>query len=101
MKVRITKHLTSVRKFDLVVKEIVCMLASGSSNRSSRGVARILGVDKCNIWKALGRQIHLDTMNLCFLDYKEASLTFKCSTSILEGFGNTILDKLDHNFTQS
>jgi hypothetical protein len=56
MKAGITKHLTSLRKFDLVVvKEIMCMLASGSSNGSNRSVARILGVDKCNIRKALGR----------------------------------------------
>jgi hypothetical protein len=33
------------------------MLASSSSNGSSRGVARILGVDKLNIWKALGRRV--------------------------------------------
>jgi hypothetical protein len=42
MKARITKRLTCQRKFDLiVVKEIVCMLAFGSSNGSSRGVVRI------------------------------------------------------------
>jgi hypothetical protein len=50
----IVKHegnnYTKLNKFDLVVvKKIVCMLASGSSNGSSRGVARILGVDKCKI----------------------------------------------------
>jgi hypothetical protein len=56
MKVEITTHLTSPRKSDLVVaKKIMCMLTFGSSNGSSRGVARILDVDKCNIRKALGR----------------------------------------------
>jgi hypothetical protein len=50
MKARITKHLTSPRKFNLIIaKKNVCMLAFGLSNGSSRGVARILGVDKPNI----------------------------------------------------
>jgi hypothetical protein len=42
MKARTTKHLKGQRKFDLVVaKEIVCMLASSSSNGSTRGVAKV------------------------------------------------------------
>jgi predicted metallopeptidase len=56
MKARIIKHLVSQKKFDLVVvKDIVCMLASRSSNGSSKGVAKVLGVDKRNIQKAMGR----------------------------------------------
>ncbi len=56
MKARITKHLVGQRKFDLiVVKDIVCMLAFGSSNGSNRGVAKVLGVNKCNIQRGMGR----------------------------------------------
>jgi hypothetical protein len=67
MKVGITEHLTSPRKSNLVIsKEIMYMLASNSSNGNSRGVARILGVDKRNIRKALGRQVQLDTMKDVF-----------------------------------
>jgi hypothetical protein len=67
MKARITKHLTGQKKFDLVVvKDIVCMLAFGSSNGSNRGVAKVLGVNKCNIWKGMGRQIQLETMKSAF-----------------------------------
>jgi hypothetical protein len=44
----------------------MCMLASSSSNGSSRGFARILGADKHNIRKALGRRVQLDTMKDVF-----------------------------------
>jgi hypothetical protein len=67
MKVGITEHLTSPRKSDLVVsKEIVCMLASGSSNGNNGRVVRILGANKHNIQKALGRRVQLDTMKDVF-----------------------------------
>jgi hypothetical protein len=56
MKARITKHLVGQRKFDLiVVKDIVCMLAFGSSNGSNRGVAKVVGVNKRNIQRGMGR----------------------------------------------
>jgi hypothetical protein len=56
MKARITKHSIGQKKFDLVVvKDIVCMLAFRSSNGSSKGVAKVLGVDKRNIQKGMGR----------------------------------------------
>jgi hypothetical protein len=67
MKAGITKHLKGQRKFNLVVaREIVCMLASSSSNGSNKDVVRVLGVDKCNIRKALGKQVQLDTMKDVF-----------------------------------
>jgi hypothetical protein len=56
MKARITRHLVGQKKFDLVVvKDIVCMLAFRSSNGCNKGVAKVLGVDKRNIQKGMGR----------------------------------------------
>jgi len=56
--VGLRQHLTSPRKFELIVaREIACMLTSSSSNGSNKGVARILDVDNHNIWKALGRWV--------------------------------------------
>jgi hypothetical protein len=50
MKARITKHLIGQKKFNLVVvKDIVCMLAFGSSNDNNKGVTKVLGVNKHNI----------------------------------------------------
>jgi hypothetical protein len=67
MKARITKHLIGQKKFYLiVVKDIVCMLAFGSSNINNRGVAKVLGVNKDNIWKGMGRQMQLETMKSAF-----------------------------------
>jgi len=99
MKARIIEHLTSPRKFNLIiVKKIVCMLASGLSNCSSRGVARILGVDKPNIRNVLERRIQLDTMK-DFFGLHGGELMFICSTWILERYSNIILDKPNQNFT--
>jgi hypothetical protein len=67
MKTGITKHLKGQRKSDLVIsREIVCILTSSSSNGNSKGVTRVLGVDKHNIRKALGRGVQLDTMKDVF-----------------------------------
>jgi hypothetical protein len=49
MKVGITKHLRGQRKSNFVVKKIRFMLASSLFNGSNMGIARVLGVDKCNI----------------------------------------------------
>jgi hypothetical protein len=58
MKARITKKLVSQKKFDLVVvKVIVCMLTCGSTNSSNKGVAKVLGVNKRNIQKGMGKQM--------------------------------------------
>jgi hypothetical protein len=65
MKARITKHLVGQKKFDLVVvKDIVYMLTFGSSNGSNRGAAKVLGVNKCNIRRGMGRQMQLETMKV-------------------------------------
>jgi hypothetical protein len=54
MKFGITSHLVGPKQIQLVVaKDIVCMLGSGSSIGSSKGVAKVLGVDKRNMRKAL------------------------------------------------
>jgi hypothetical protein len=67
MKIKITKHLVGQKKFDLVVvKDIVCMLTSRSSNGNSKGVAKLLGVDKGNIQKGMGRGVQLDNMKNAF-----------------------------------
>lgn len=67
MKARITKRLVGQKKFDLVVvRNIVCMLAFGSSNGSNRGVAKVLGVNKRNIWKGMWRQMQLESMKSAF-----------------------------------
>jgi hypothetical protein len=33
----------------------VCMLAFGSTNSSNKVVAKVLGVDKQNVWKDMGK----------------------------------------------
>jgi hypothetical protein len=54
MKYGITNHLVGPNHTQLVVaKSIICMIASSSSIGSSKGVAKVLGVDKRNIRKAL------------------------------------------------
>jgi hypothetical protein len=54
MKFGITSHLVGPKKTQLVVaKNIVCMLAFGSSIDNYRNVIKVLGVDKRNIRKAL------------------------------------------------
>jgi len=56
MMARITKHLIGQKKFDLVVvKDIVCMLAFGSSNVNNKGVAKVLNVNKHKIRRGMGR----------------------------------------------
>jgi hypothetical protein len=56
MKSGITHYLTSAKQFQLVVaKEVVCMLAYNASIGSSRGVVKVLEVDKQNIRRALER----------------------------------------------
>jgi hypothetical protein len=50
------KHLVGQKKSDLVLpKDIVCMLAFGSTNSSNKVVAKVLGVDKHNVQKDTGR----------------------------------------------
>lgn len=67
MKARIIEHLMGQKKSDLVVvKDIMCMLASRSSNGSNKGVAKVLDVDKSNIQKGMGRCVQLDTMKNAF-----------------------------------
>jgi hypothetical protein len=54
MKYGITSHLVNPKQTQLVVaKDTICMLASGSLIANSRGVVKVLGVDKKNIRKAL------------------------------------------------
>ncbi len=54
MKYGITNHLVGPKHIQHVVaKDIVCMFASGSLIGSSKGVAKVLGVDKINIRNAL------------------------------------------------
>jgi hypothetical protein len=54
MKFGITSHLVGPKYTQLVAtKDIVCMLGSSSSIGSSKGVAKVLGVDKRNIRKPL------------------------------------------------
>jgi hypothetical protein len=56
MKARIIEHLVGQKKSDLVVvKDIMCMLASMSSNGNSKGVTKVLGVDKHTMQKGMGR----------------------------------------------
>jgi hypothetical protein len=44
------EHLVGQKKFDLILaKDIVCMLAFGSTNSSNKVVAKVLGVDKQNV----------------------------------------------------
>ncbi len=67
MKVGITKHLTRKQKSQIVVaKVIVCMLASSSIVSNKKGIAKVLGVDKRNIRKALNRRMQLDITNNVF-----------------------------------
>jgi hypothetical protein len=54
MKFGITSHLVGPKYIQLVAtRDIVCMFASSSSIGSSRGVDKVLGVDKRNIRKVL------------------------------------------------
>jgi len=56
MKARITKHLVGQKESNLVVvKDIMSMLAFTSSNGNSKGVAKVLDVDKHTIQKGMGR----------------------------------------------
>ncbi len=44
------------KKFDLVIaKDIVCMLAYGSTNNNNKVVAKVLNVDKHNVRRDTGR----------------------------------------------
>jgi hypothetical protein len=49
-----TTHLTGVHpSHSLMAKDIVCILASSQSVGSSRGLAKVLGVDRRNIKKTI------------------------------------------------
>jgi len=67
MKKSINTHLASHRKSkSIMVKDIVCTLASSQSITSKRAVTRVLGVHKQNIPKAMLRCAQLNTMNDVF-----------------------------------
>jgi hypothetical protein len=68
-------HLTGVHpSHSLMAKDIVCTLASSQSAGSSRGLAKVLGVDRRNIKKAIQRREMLDTANDSFwISYKRAT----------------------------
>ena len=56
-----TSHCVGSRKTDVVVaKDIVCTFAASQSVVSCTGVARLLGVDRRNIKRALVRRLQLD-----------------------------------------
>jgi hypothetical protein len=62
-----TSHFTGVRPAQsLLAKDIVCTLASSQSIGSSRGLARVLGVDRRNLRKAKVRRVLLDTQTDAF-----------------------------------
>jgi hypothetical protein len=62
-----TSHFTRVRPAQsLLAKDIVCTLASSQSIGSSRGLARVLGVDRRNLRKAKVRRVLLDTQTDAF-----------------------------------
>jgi hypothetical protein len=64
MKEGINTHLASHRKSKLImVKDIVCTLTSSQSITSKRVVAKVLGVDRRNISKAVLRCAQFDIMN--------------------------------------
>jgi hypothetical protein len=57
-----TEHLVGQQKSQIVVaKDIVYMSALSESIGSYRGLAKVFGVDKHNIQRAMGRHIQLDT----------------------------------------
>jgi hypothetical protein len=67
MKKGINTHFASHRKSKLImVKDIVCTLASSQSITKKRVVTRVLGVHKQNIPKAMLRHAQLNTMNDVF-----------------------------------
>jgi len=52
------EHLVGQKKFDLIIaKDIVCMLASGSTNSNNKVVAKVLSVDKHNVRRDMGRRL--------------------------------------------
>jgi hypothetical protein len=62
-----TSHFTRAHPAQsLLAKDIVCMLASSQSVGSSRGLARVLGVDMQNLRKAKVRRVLLDTQTDAF-----------------------------------
>jgi hypothetical protein len=67
MKEGINTHLAGCRKSKLIMaKNIMCTLTSSQSITSKRVVARVLGVDKRNIPRAMLKHAQLDTMNDVF-----------------------------------
>jgi hypothetical protein len=64
------------------------MPTSSSFNGSSRGVVRILCVDKHNIQKALGRQVQLDTMKDVFWNSRRRT---KCSNALLQSLKDLVI----------
>lgn len=63
----LTTHLLGTCKTNLVVvKDIVCTLASNQTLNSGRSFAKTLGVDKQNIKRAMGRRVQLDTIENAF-----------------------------------
>ncbi len=61
LKSRMANYLTSQLKAQVVAaKDIVCMLALGQSTNSQKGLAKVLGVGRGNIQKAMDQQIQLD-----------------------------------------
>jgi len=63
----LTLHLVGAKSSKIIMeKDIVCTLATSQFARSSREVAKVLGVDKRNIKRAIERRQLLDSFRLHF-----------------------------------
>ena len=67
MKANISTHLARSKKSHVVMaKDIICTLASSEHMTSSKSVAEVLGVNRCNIRKGVNRRVQLDLENQAF-----------------------------------
>lgn len=84
MKVGINNHLTCPRNFKLVmVKDIICTLASTQSISNKKVIAKVLGVDKFNISKTLLRCTQLDSkQDFFWLNHKRIIRCDKISKAL-------------------
>jgi hypothetical protein len=63
----VTTHLLGFRKIEFMVTEDkVCTLAFNQYVNNSRGVAKMLGLDKQNIKKTMSRRVQLNTIHNFF-----------------------------------
>lgn len=75
IKAGMTTHCKGAKKDErIVAKDIVCTFAAGPSMGSSRGVAKVLGVDIRNVKKGMERRLQLDLSDNAFwVNYKRAT----------------------------